>query len=136
MSAQLNPYLSFGGDAADAMAFYAGVFGGTPEIMTYGQAGVPDPAMADKVMHASLRTPSGLALMASDTAPGMPHSAGSSITVSLSGDDGELLRGYWAELSDGGTVTMALERQMWGDDFGMCTDRFGVPWMVNIAGGA
>jgi PhnB protein len=53
--------------------------------------------------------------------------------VSLSGDDDAELRGYLERLSDGGTVTLALERQMWGDEFGMCVDRFGVSWMVNIA---
>jgi PhnB protein len=48
------------------------------------------------------------------------------------GDDGDELRGYWKQLSDGGTVSVPLEKQMWGDEFGMCDDRFGVTWMVNI----
>jgi uncharacterized glyoxalase superfamily protein PhnB len=48
------------------------------------------------------------------------------------GDDADQLRGYWEKLSDGGNVTMPLEKQMWGDEFGMCVDRFGIPWMVNI----
>ena len=51
------------------------------------------------------------------------------------GDDEQELRGYWDQLSAGGTVTMPLEKQMWGDMFGSCTDRFGIGWMVNIAGG-
>ena len=54
------------------------------------------------------------------------------MTVSLSGDDADELRGYWDKLSAAGTVTMPLEMQMWGDEFGMCMDQFGVPWMVNI----
>lgn len=135
MPSRLNPYLTFPGTAAEAMRFYESVFGGTLTVMTFGDAGaegVPDP---DQVMHAMLETPSGFTLMASDLPPGMEHSPGTSITVSLSGDDADELRGYWEALSAGGTVTMALERQMWGDDFGSCTDRFGVPWMVNIAGG-
>ncbi len=53
--------------------------------------------------------------------------------MSLSGDDEAELRGYWDKLSEGGTVTLALEKQMWGDVFGMCVDRFGTAWMVNIA---
>ena len=56
--------------------------------------------------------------------------------MSLGGDDGDALRGYWQKLSDGATVTVPLEKQMWGDEFGMLTDRFGVSWMVNIAGNA
>ena len=83
-------------------------------------------------MHAQLDTPSGYTLMGSDTPPGMEYSPGNTMTVSLSGDDGGELRGYWEKLSATGTVTMPLEVQMWGDEFGMCVDQFGVPWMVNI----
>jgi PhnB protein len=73
--------------------------------------------------------------MASDTPPGMERRSGSSITVSLSGDDADELHGYWDKLSgNGGSVTMPLEKQMWGDEFGMCSDQFGIAWMVNIAG--
>jgi PhnB protein len=65
----------------------------------------------------------------------MERQQGSAITVSLSGDDSDELRGYWDKLSgSGGQVTMPLEKQMWGDEFGMCVDQFGVGWMVNIAG--
>ena len=84
-------------------------------------------------MHAQLETPAGFTLMASDTAPGMGEvTTGSNFAVSLSGDD-EALRGYWDGLADGGSVQMPLEKQMWGDEFGMLTDRFGIDWMVNIA---
>lgn len=134
MATTLNPYLNFPGTARDAMEFYEGVFGGTLTVMTFGDAGaegVPDPT---QVMHANLEAPNGFTLMASDLPLGMPHTPGSSIVVSLSGDAADELRGYWEALSAGGTVTAPLERQMWGDDFGACTDRFGVPWMVNIAG--
>jgi PhnB protein len=71
--------------------------------------------------------------MAADTPPGMDfNEAAGNITISLSGDDEQELRGYWDKLSDGGTVTMPFEKQMWGDLFGMCTDKFGVPWMVDV----
>ena len=79
-----------------------------------------------------LESPDGLTLMAADTPPGMPHNPGNNITVSLSGEDADELRGYWNKLSASGTVSMPLEKQMWGDEFGMCMDRFGIPWMVNI----
>ena len=93
------------------------------------EQGSPD---GDKIMHSQLEADNGFTLMASDTPAGMQHNPGDNIAVSLSGDDAEALRGYWQKLSDGGTVTMPLEKQMWGDEFGMCVDRFGVPWMVNI----
>ena len=133
MPAQLNPYLTFDGDAREAVEFYASVLGGTPTIMTFGDQGAPDAALADKVMHASLDTPAG-ALMASDLAPGMTFTPGDRITMSLSGDDVEQLRGWFAGLAEGGQITMPLALQMWGDEFGMVTDRFGVAWMCNIAG--
>ena len=56
--------------------------------------------------------------------------------VSLSGDDEAELRGYWDKLSEGGQVTVPLEKQVWGDTFGMVTDRFGVGWMVTVPGPA
>ena len=133
MTVRLNPYISFGdGAARDAMDFYHSIFGGELTVSTFGEFGAPDPAFADKVMHAMLVAADGLVLMASDTPPGMEHVPGSTITISLSGDEGDRLRGYWSKLSDGGTVTMPLEKQMWGDEFGSCKDKFGIVWLVNI----
>ena len=63
----------------------------------------------------------------------MEHNRGTNISISLSGDNADELRGYWEKLSDGGTVSAPLEKQMWGDEFGMCEDRFGIGWMVNIS---
>lgn len=136
MASKLNPYLSFQDTARDAMEFYRSVFGGELSISTFGDMGDPDGVASDLVMHASLETPAGYTLFASDTPPGMELHPGSQITVSLSGDaeSAAELRGYWEALSTDGTVRMPLERQMWGDDFGMVTDRFGIDWMVNISG--
>ena len=133
MASRLNPYISFESNARQAMEFYKGVFGGTLNLNTFGEFGSQDTAEADKVMHAQLETDNGFTLMASDTPAGMQRrNQGDNISISLSGDDGAQLRGYWEKLSDGGNVTMPLEKQMWGDEFGMCVDRFGIPWMVNI----
>jgi PhnB protein len=133
MSSRLNPYLSFDGNGRQAMEFYADVFGGTPTFATYGAYGDPSAPDADKIMHGMLETPRGYTLMGADSPPGMPFTVGNTMTISLSGDDEEELRGYWNKLAEGGTVSVPLEKQMWGDVFGMCTDRFGVGWMVNIA---
>ncbi|MEU4565352.1 VOC family protein [Micromonospora sp. NPDC023956] len=134
MASRLNPYLTFDGNAREAMEFYRSVFGGQLQISTFGEYGSPGPDSADKVMHAMLTTDRGYVLMASDTPPGMPyHKPGDAITCSLSGDPGEGLEEVWEHLSDGGTVTMPFEKQMWGDLYGMCVDRFGIPWMVNVA---
>ena len=135
MASKLNPYLQFDGNAREAMEFYRDTFGGELTVSTFGEYGTDDPSVKDNTMHAQLETENGFTLMASDTAPGMPSPPqDTKITVSLSGDDGDALRGYWEKLSAGGNVMMPLEKQMWGDEFGMLVDRFGVPWMVNIAG--
>ncbi len=134
MASTLNPYLQFRDTARPAMEYYREVFGGDLNLSTFGDFGDPSQPNADGIMHANLTTPSGFTLMASDTPPGMDYSPGTNISVSLSGDDAAELRGYWEKLSDGGTVSLPLEKQMWGDEFGQCTDKFGISWMVNIAG--
>ena len=134
MSAKLNPYLTFAGNARAAMEFYQQVFGGELTMNTFGEfGGAPEGVSPDGVMHAMLVTDADLTLMGSDAATPGEIATGDAITISLSGDDNGALHGYWDQLSDGGTVGMPLEKQMWGDEFGMCTDRFGIPWMVNIA---
>jgi PhnB protein len=133
MASRLNPYISFRDNARQAMEFYRDVFGGNLSVNTFGESGAPQGTPeADRIMHAQLETDRGFTLMASDTPAEMPYNPGNNISISLSGDDADDLRGYWEKLSDGGTVTMPLEKQMWGDEFGMCQDRFGIPWMVNI----
>lgn len=134
MASRLNPYISFAGDARQAMEFYQSVFGGALTLSTFGQfGGGPAGDDADKIMHGMLETDRGFTLMAADTPPGMEHIPGTNIAVSLSGDDAAELRGYWERLSEAGTVSVPLEKQMWGDEFGMCTDQFGIGWMVNIS---
>jgi PhnB protein len=133
MATRLNPYISFAGNARQAMEFYEQVFGGTLRLSTFGEFGSED--MPDGIMHGMLETPSGYTIMAADNPPGQPYQPGNNITVSLSGDDGDELRGYWEKLAEGGTVQVPLEKQMWGDEFGMLVDRFGVAWMVNIGDG-
>jgi PhnB protein len=134
VTSRLNPYIGFADNARQAMEFYRGVFGGELAVNTFGESGAAAPGDENKVMHAQLETPAGYTLMASDAPAGMPRDEGSSISISLSGDDAEDLRGWFAKLSEGGSVTMPLEKQVWGDEFGMCTDQFGIGWMVNIAG--
>jgi PhnB protein len=132
MASRLNPYLSFKDNARQAMEFYQNVLGGTLEVNTFGEYGDPESPDADKIMHSLLDTPSGYTLMGADTPQGMEHNPGTNITISLSGDDADELRGYWEKLAVNGTVTVPLEKQMWGDEFGQLTDQFGIGWMVNI----
>lgn len=137
MTTQLNPYLGFRDNAREAMGFYQSVFGGKLTTSTFAEfQASEDPAEQDKIMHSMLVTDRGLVLMGADTPSGMDLADRSSISISLSGDteDEDELTGYWSKLSDGGTVVAPLEKAPWGDTFGMCVDRFGTLWMVNIAG--
>jgi len=135
MPSRLNPYLSFNGNAREAMEFYRGVFGGHLDTSTWGEGGMSDdPADTDRLMHAQLEADNGMTLMGSDAPTARPTPQESNITISLSGDDEAELSGYFTKLQDGGSVTMPLAQADWGDQFGMLTDKFGVGWMVNIAG--
>ncbi len=132
MASELNPYLNFNGTARQAMEFYHSVFGGDLTLSTFAEFGAQDSPDADRIMHGMLTTDAGYAIMAADVTSDMEYHPPAGFSVSLSGDDGAL-RGYFEKLSAGGTITMPLEKQAWGDEFGMCADKFGVPWMVNIA---
>lgn len=137
MSTRLNPYLSFRDNAREAMEFYQTVFGGELVVSTFGEGGMSQgDSDADLVMHAQLETDDGFTLMGSDTPAHMAPAQRSNGAVSLSGDESERLTALWQGLSDGAEITAPLEQAPWGDTFGMMTDRFGVPWMVNIAGSA
>src|SRR5450756_143198 len=135
MATRLNPQISRCDTARQAMEFYESVFEGELTVSTFADfQASDDPAEQDKVMHSALAAENGLLLMVADTPNRMAYTTGTSYAVSLSGgaDDAEL-RGYWHRLSDGATIGEPLKTAPWGDAFGMCTDKFGVTWMVNIA---
>ena len=132
MATRLNPYLNFAGNAREAIEFYNSVFGGKLTLNTFGEYGDPDAPEANNIMHGQLETDNGMTLMAADQPPGTENDPGNNITLSLSGEDATELRGYWEKLSAGGMVMVPLEKQMWGDEFGMCSDQFGMTWLVNI----
>jgi PhnB protein len=129
----LNPYLTFRDTAREAMEFYRSVFGGELEIETFGESGLDHhPGDAELVLHAVLETPDGMVLMASDTPSGVPYDGPGGHSVSISGDEEEDLSEWWEALSERGTITLPLSEPDWGGLFGMCTDRFGVKWMISI----
>ncbi len=134
MTVRPKPYINFRSSAREALTFYQSIFGGELTLSTFAEGGMPhDPAEAGKIMHGQLMA-NDMTLMISDAPAGMPIADGSNISVSLSGDDEAALRGYWNGLVAGGKPVMPLEKAPWGDTFGMLVDKFGVSWMVNIAG--
>jgi PhnB protein len=128
----LRPYLGFDGRCEAALQFYAEAFGGTIKSMQrFGEAPV-QAAEKDKarIMHAEFAA-DGVEFMASDGPPDNPRRAGNSVTLAVMLDDvGEQDR-IWGKLSAGGTVTQPLQETFWGARFGMVTDKFGIPWMLN-----
>jgi PhnB protein len=134
MQTRLNPYLSFKDNTRDAMDFYRTVFGGKLDMQTFKELNASqDPSEDDKIMHSQLEADNGITLMASDTPDRMEYKPGNNFNMSLSGDNEAELRGYFEKLAAGGAVTMPLEKAIWGDTFGMCVDKFGVQWLVNIS---
>jgi len=130
---QLNPYLIFNGDCAEAFKFYEQALGGKIEsLMTFAGSPAAEhvPAeFADKVLHATIKI-EGQTIMASDAPPGKyERPAGISVAIGLNDRDrGERI---FNALAENGTVQMPFEKTFWASGFGMCVDRFGIPWMVN-----
>lgn len=133
--AKLNPYLNFKDNAREAGEFYKSVFGGKLTVSTFGEAGMEVPENEKNlVMHSELDTDNGFTLMMSDTPSHMKAEPGKIGNISISGDEETELKGYWDKLAEAAKITQPLEKAPWGDTFGMLTDKFGVEWMVNIAG--
>jgi PhnB protein len=133
MQTKLNPYLSFKDNARQAMEFYKSVFGGKLVLNTFKEYHAStSPAEDNLIMHAELNAGDVLTFFASDTPARMEYHPGTNISMSLTGENGDELKGWFQKLSKGGKITMPIAKQVWGDEFGMCTDKFGVGWMVNI----
>jgi PhnB protein len=132
MKSELNPYLNFNGNAAEAMKFYHAILGGDLRMQTFEEVKMAQtPQEKDLIVHAALKNEN-LTLYASDTHPSMKISFGNNVHLSLMGSESERLTSIFNSLSQGGHVDMPLAKQFWGDTYGMVTDRFGIHWMVNI----
>ncbi|TAH33326.1 VOC family protein [Candidatus Saccharibacteria bacterium] len=136
MTVKLNAYINFEGKAEEALEFYKGVFGGqvySDTFRSFASDEMPVPEQdLDKIMHGYLKGDNGIELMVSDAMSSMEASSGTQIQLSLSGDDEPTLKGYWDKLSEGGSVTVPMDKAPWGDTFGMLTDKYGISWMVDI----
>jgi len=127
------PYLSFDGRCAEAFRFYEQLLGGRiAMIMTWGESPIADQVSADwsdRVIHATLELDGG-ELLASD-APPSHYSKPQGFSLSLQTDDLDKAERMFAGLAEGGEIQMPLAETFWAKRFGMVTDRFGIPWMVN-----
>jgi PhnB protein len=135
---KLNPYFLFPGTAQDAIEFYKKVFNVEPSMVqkmkdTPLQEGMErTPEMGERIMHASFPIGNDI-LMISDGQPDRDKEsvASSQVQISIHPDSKEEADRIFSALSEGGSVTVPIAMQFWGDYYGMCKDKFGVPWMVN-----
>ena len=127
------PYLNFGGNCREAFTRYQEIFGGELTILSMadmpGDQEVPAD-QADLVMHAALMLGDAV-LMASDAQAGVPFGPVQGMYVNFSTPDVAEAERVFKELSQGGSVEMPIGQTFWSPAFGVCTDRFGTPWMVN-----
>ena len=131
---QINPYLNFDGNCAEAMRFYQKALGGELQMMAFAGSPMEKDIPAgyrDRIMHACLTMADGQSVMASDTGPWAPYEAPKGIQVTLNYDTASEGKKVFDALSQGGHVQMPLNKTFWAEAFGMLTDRFGTPWMVN-----
>ncbi len=132
MEPVLTPYLTFNGNAGEAMKFYHSVLGGELSMQTFEDVKMArTPAEKDRIVHAVLKNEA-LTFMASDSMISREAKFGDNVHMSISGDNGEKLTDVFDKLSQGGTVDMPLAKQFWGDTYGQLTDKYGIHWMVNI----
>jgi PhnB protein len=133
---QLDAYLIFDGNCADAMRFYERTLGGKLEVlMTHAESPVAaqtPPGSADRIMHARLALGDRI-LMGSDAPLGQPVGGMKGFSLSLICPTAAEAKRLFEALADGGKVTMPLQKTFWAEAFGMLVDRFGTPWMVNGA---
>jgi PhnB protein len=131
---QLNPYLLFNGDCEQALKFYEQTLGGKIEaLMKFAGSPAAEHVPADygdKVLHAVIKIDGNL-VMASDAPPGH-YSKPQGISVSIGLNDHAKGERIFNALAEGGTTQMPFQKTFWASGFGMCVDRFGIPWMVNV----
>ena len=136
----LNVYLTFKGNCEEAFEFYKSVFGGDYTSKMRFSEMPPDPEYPvpeenkDKIMHVSLPMGESTVLMGSDTGGswGPETVIGNNFSLSISVASKTEADDFHAKLSAGGNVTMPMDSTFWGDYFGMCTDKFGISWMISF----
>jgi PhnB protein len=125
----------FEDNTKEAMEFYHSILGGKLDLQSYGEAGMSnDPDLKTRIIHAMLVSDQ-VCIMASDNHPehSSPTVMGNNVHLSLVGTDNDTLTKWFNHLAQGGNIDMPLEKQFWGDTYGMLTDKFGIHWTVNIS---
>jgi PhnB protein len=130
---QVNPYLFYDGNCEAALKFYQQALGARIEAMQSYASGPKEmpvpPEWGNKIMHARISI-DGEVIMASDAPPGNFRQP-QGFRVSLQVEDPADAERRFKALAEGGSIDMPFGKTFFSRGFGMCTDRFGTPWMVN-----
>ena len=135
MKADLSVYISFDGQARQALTYYQCALGGDLDLETYGKFGMAaTPADEEKILYGVLRNNHGFVIRGTDRAlQDGPTENGTAFAVCLNGEERGLLSGCWEGLAGkGSTVVQPLGETPWGDLNGVLCDPFGILWIVNI----
>jgi PhnB protein len=138
----INPYLNFDGNTEQAFQFYQSVFGGELQVVRFKDfkqmEGMPPLSDSDKekVGHAALALGPDRMLMGTDALEslGQKLTAGNNFSIAIEAASADEAEALFGKLSAGGTVGMPLMQTEWAEKYGMCTDKFGIQWMVNYTG--
>lgn len=136
MTIKTTTHLNFRGKARAALEFYQSVFGGHQILITYQDAGaVQEPAEADQIMWGQVTSENGFAVMAYDVPSRLPYAAGEiPVFISVRGDEAEEITQYWNKLCVDATIIQDLAPSGWSPLYGMLKDKFGVTWVLDVAG--
>ena len=128
----VQPYIAFKGNAREAIDFYKQALG-AEEIFsqTYGESPMADMGPADAIMHATIKIGESHIMVCDDMRPEAEARAAGNISLAIGLNEIDTARRYFDNLSQGGEVTMPLDKTYWAEAFGMLTDKFGIKWMVN-----
>lgn len=127
----VNPYITFPGNCRQAIDFYRGALGAEVLFVhTVGESPMSDMGPADNIMHSTIKVGDSTIMMSDDLAPGGASAPGN-ISLAIGLNDPERARQLFANLAEGGTVLVPLDKTYWAEAFGIVSDRFGVKWMVN-----
>lgn len=137
--ATVNPYITYNGNCEEAFNHYKSIFGGEFTMLSRFSEMPPQEGMelsADQmnhIMHVELTVSDEFLLMGSDIGGewASENVVGNNITLSITADSKEQADQFYASLSEGGKASMPMEKTFWGSYFGMCTDKYGIHWMIS-----
>ncbi len=136
----VNPYINFNGNAEEAFHFYQSVFGGEVQLVRFkdmeNKMGLTDEEKLNKIAYIALPLGNGTMLMGDDGPAvfDLPMPENSNFSISLETESPEEVKNLFSSLSSGGEKTMEIQETEWAECFGMCTDPYGVKWILNYTG--